>query len=257
MDIIRFMAERYFPGFEFKKFEPPKPITFELVPVERTEIPNGPIETVTLGELTGFENDIVVEPESQVWTPRELQREFITQLGQIDRQIGYPRLTMRKRTMKFATRDEMRPKTDEERQWLVQRYGDYITDGGAGDCARNPNGTFTLRIGYAGQEDTASKDNVISVMAHEYGHTIGRHIDDAVLEELKAYTFTNLFMRHYYNVSEYCVYQVDVSSVHDTALFWLEQLLDNGISEEAILAHLTGKRFRQFYPNDYLKHNSS
>lgn len=247
------MGERYFPGFEFREFERPKPITFELVPVERTEIPNTPIGTITLDELTDSADDIIVEPEPQIWTPNELQREFATQLRQINRQIGYPRLTMSRRTMQFVTRDEMQPKTDEERQWLVQRYGDYITDGGAGDCTRNPDGSFTLRIGYAGQEDTASKDDVLSVMGHEYGHTFGNHIDDSVLEELKAYTFANLIMRHHYNVSKYRVYQMDVSTVHDTALFWLGQLLDKGVSEEAILSHLTGRRFGNSSPNDYLK----
>lgn len=246
------MAERYFPGFEFRKFEQPKPNTFEFVPVERTEIPNTPIKTVTLDDLTGFADDIFVEPEPQIWTPRELQQEFVTKLGQIDKQIGCPRLTMRRRTIKFVTRDEMRPKTDEEREWLVQRYGDYATDGGEGACARNPDGTFTIRIGYAGQEDTASKDDVLGTMGHEYGHTLGKHIDDAVLEELKAYTFANLFMKHYYNVSEYRVYQMDVSTIHNTALFWLEQLLDREVCEEAILAHLTGKKFGNSSPNDYL-----
>lgn len=247
------MAERYFAGFEFKKFEPVKPFII-TVPSERTETPSIPIRVVHVIDLVGSLNGPTVEPEPDLWASNQLQREFVTQLDQIDRQIRYPRLTMHRRTMTFVTTDEMLPQTDEERQQLIQKYGgDYIADGGAGDCRRNPDGTFTMRIGFAGQEDTASKDEIFEVMGHEYGHTLGVTLEDPIFEELKAYTFANLLMKHYYDVDEYCVTQMDVSTVHDTAQFWLEQLLEKGISEEAILAHLTGRKFGKSYPKDYLK----
>lgn len=254
------MSEKYFPGFEFRKFEQPK--TFEIIsiPYERKDEPLNPAETVRLPaktiRLDDLENDWgdITEPSLEVWNPNQVMQEFTRQLSFLDAQVVYPRLTMRRRTMKFVTSDEMLPQTDEDRQRLIQRYGDYGADGGAGDCKRFPNGTFTMRIGFAGQENSASKVDVLEVMSHEYGHTLGEYLDDPVLEELKAYTFANLLMRYFYNAKEiHRLYIMDESSVHDTATFWLEQLLDKGVSEEAVLAHLTGKRFGNSYANDYLK----
>lgn len=246
------MAERYFPGFAFKKSEPVKEAKIITIPYNGTANFSRPMEVIRLEDLFGDSESVVDEPEPQLWTPSQLQKEFVAQLGKMDRQIRSPRLTMSRRTLTFVTPDEMIPKTDKEKQSLIQRYGNYVADGGIGDCMRNPDGTFTIRIGFAGQEDTVSKEDVLELMGHEYGHTLGEHLEDPIFEELKANAFANLFMRSYFNVSRYRIYQIDVSTIHDTAQFWLEQLLDKGINEEAILAHLTGNRFRKSYPNDYL-----
>lgn len=246
------MAERYFPGFDFIRFEPSKLKEITEVLHDGDDLSDYSVESFTLEESGDFPPIHEVEPELSVWKVDDLQVRFVSLLRSIDKQINHPRLTMSRMTMRFVSRDEMRPKTEEEKQMLIQRYGDYIVDGGVGDCTRNPNGTYSLRIGYAGCENSASLDEVLSVMGHEYGHTVGEQIEDPVLEELKAYAFANLVMRVFYGVRDYRVYQMDVSNVHETALFWLEQLLDRGVSEEEILAHLTMRRFGKSYPYDYL-----
>lgn len=247
------MAERFFSGFEFRKFEPPKPPEAYIYRYKPTDALSTPVEKeiVRLNDLIRGSPDIIdiVESEPEVWTFNQLQQDFARQLSEIDRQTITPRLTMHNRTFKFVTRDEMRPKSDAERKRLVERYGDYIVDGRIGDCKRNADGTFELRIGFAGQENSASKESVLEMKAHEYGHSLGQHLEDTTLEELKAYTFENLFMRYYCNANEYRVSRMDALTIHDTASFWLEQLLDAGIKEEAILAHLTGERFGKYYPD--------
>lgn len=239
------MAEIYFPGFEFRRIERVNPIEIVTFVAE-----SGARETIRLSDLCDLE-DIAEESTPKVWNQNKLYQEFTSQLNSVGRQIKHPGLTMRQRTMQFVTREAMRPKNDIERQLLVERYGDYVADG-AGDCTRNPNGTFTLRIGFLGQEDTASKEEVLDVMAHEYGHTLGSDISDPTFEELKAYTFARLLMRQTQDV-EYGGTLLDNSTVHNTAQLWLEQLVANGISEEKVLAHLTGNKFGTSYPDDYRK----
>ena len=62
--------------------------------------------------------------------------------------------------------------------------------------------------------------------------------------------------RHPDNVDKHLVSQMTVETTHDTAIFWLEQLLENDITEEAILAHLTRRKFGGAHPNDYLEHTA-
>jgi hypothetical protein len=59
-------------------------------------------------------------------------------------------------------------------------------------------------------------------------------------------------MRHYYNVTDFRSYTLDVSDIHENAIYRLSQLLDAGIKEEAILSHLINKPFGQFNPDSYL-----
>lgn len=202
----------------------------------------------------GFSGIAEVEEELQPWKVDQVMITFLTQLKELDGQIRYPRLTMRKKTIIFVNFDDIQAKTDEERYRLANVYGDYIVDNVAGNHIRNPDGSHTIRIGFAGQENIKSKNDVLAVMSHEFGHGVGRKLEDPILEELKAETFANLFMKKIHGVKELknC-FIGKASNVHETALTWLSDLLDNGFSEEDILAHLTGKRFGSSYPKNYIK----
>lgn len=246
------MSERYFAGLDFKEKEPSRSFEIITLPYELVDIPATSIETSNLDKITLDLGELIIDDKIKIWTPDQIIEEFSRQLAVIEREVNRPRLTMRGITIKFVTPLEMKPQNARRKLWLVQNYGTYIADGGDGDCSRNNDGSFFLRIGVAGQEHTRSKDDVLELMAHEFGHTLGKVLKPVTFEELKAYAFANLFMRYYYNVHEYRVYPMDVSNPHDTALYWLEQLLEQGISEEAILSHLIGKKFAMCSPYDYL-----
>lgn len=250
-----FMAEKFFSGFTFQEFKAREPEEITTVPYTGTVFPVSS-ESITLADFVsdvGDLEELTIEETSAEWNPGQIRQEFLKVLRDLDAKLGYPRLTMRRRSVQFVTKDEIRPQTEEEKQQLIEKYGgDYILDGITGDCTRNTDGSFTLRVGFKGEEEAVHHDDVLQTVAHEYGHTVGERLEDATLEELKAYTFENLVMREFYKASQYYPYVMDASTTHSIALFRLEQLLTRGIPEEAILAHVTGRRFGKCYPNDYL-----
>ena len=242
------MPEQYFNGFSFQPFNE-KPFTFKVSErVAETPLPDRiKPENIKLDDLLEI---WVTEELPTSWNPRRVRTEFKKQLAILSKQIDHP-LTLDGRRIRFVTPEQMRPKTEEQRQLLIDRYGEYIRDGGVGSCTRYIDGTFRLRIGYL-REESISQDEVLETMAHEYGHSLGPFLDSAIFEELKAYAFSDLVMRQFYGVSELLYIQMTVSNVHETARFYLEQLIEHDIPPEAILAHLIGSVFGRYKPNDYL-----
>lgn len=241
------MQEQYFPDFTFRPVQNWSIPPIILVPYDPPhKKPIRDIEVIDLRDDIGIK--LIEDTES--WTIPQIKREFKTLLGNIRADIKHPHLTMRGRSFTFVPREAMRPQTEEERQWLITTYGEYVKDGGAGSCEWNADGTFTLKVAYT---DTSSgKDDKIAIMGHEYGHTLGKRLEPVVFEELKAYTFSNLIMKYYHN-TEYRVFPIDDTNIHNAAQAKLLQLLEAGIPEEAILAHLTGEQFGEFQPDDYKK----
>ncbi len=181
------------------------------------------------------------------WSEQDIQLRFAVILGKIAENVSHPSLTMHGRTFSFVDREKLRPQTEEERQQIIDTYGEYAIDG-SGDCRQNPDGTYLMRIGYHGLEDSSSEGEVLEVMAHEYGHTLGGFLKSPVLEELKAYAFDNLFMRIYYDNDQYLQPQIYTSTVHDDALLILGKFLNAGVSEELLIANLTQSPFGIYQP---------
>lgn len=249
------MQDRYFTSFRFDEPKPP----FTIIPIEReTKLPSNPRVAVILDDL--FEDkmgevdlEIVDEPPF-VWNRRQVRKIFIEQLAEISQSIGEPGLTMVGRELRFATVNEMRPQTKKQKQQLLDFYGEYMKDGGVGDCNEHEDGTFTLRVAF-GRDLIRLTDNELSVAAHEYGHTLGgRFIEDLVFEEVKADAFEILFMKHFYNAKSYDISIGDGSNVHEMAGFKLGQLVRAGVPEETVIAHLIERQFGRFHPEDYIKY---
>ena len=241
------MREKFFPGFTFTKAEK-RDMTFERIPVPPGEASQMHIarERIVV-DLT----QSVEEPVPLPWTEQWVMAKFESILGDISRDTKQTPLSLKGRSVRFVPRGKLRPQSETERRYLIERYGDYIVDGGAGDCVKLGDGSYAIRIGYAGEEETIPEHTVVELVGHEYGHTLGDTLAIAVLEELKAYAFANLAMRKYYNVF---VCQWDASTVHEEALSTLGQLIDRGIKEEMVIAHLTGEPFGIYQANDVLKY---
>lgn len=242
------MTERYFPGFAFTPYQPTEITTIPLEEKTQNTLPS--IGKVYVGDAFDGLSIRELKLSTYEWNPTQIQKEFEEQLQSISVQIGGPPLTISNIDIQFVTKEEMLHKTDAERQSLIDWYGgDYIADGVTSDCQRNNDGTFTLRIVDTSKEKSMAKDDVLQSMAHEYGHTLGpEFLESPVFEELKAYTFARLFMRHSYDDG------LDtLQIVHKTASLKLGQLLDSGLKEEAIIAHLIGQPFGGFQPDDYIK----
>ena len=146
----------------------------------------------------------------------------------------------------------MHNRTEKEKEYLRERYGEYIVDGTAGECVTNDDGTYTLRINEQLLEQDPSGDTALEVLAHEYGHTLGESLENAVDEELKAYAFANLFMKHYLDVDYYSNFRFTTDTVHAESLYRLDLLTSHVGDPEILLAHLTGSRFGGHEPYDYL-----
>lgn len=239
-----------FEGFDFQPFVKKSDVSFSLSPIEHTK------PTKREDTLIDFRDLFLDQPSIPDivpnWNPEQLHQQFLQNLQMLSEKIGQG-LPIEDRYISFVPREEMRPETKEEQLALINTYGEYIKDGGVGDCARNDDGTFTIRIGYLGEETTTVEDAVIDTLAHEYGHTLGERLPSSIDEELKAYAFTNLFMRHFFE-GIYLMEPVEVSGVHEESLHRLNQLTNAGIPSEAILAQLIGESFGKYNPEAYRKY---
>lgn len=236
------MSERYFPGFVYKEPRPEPPM---LV---------GEQVLFSYGEAKDRQGAFDrVEHHDDPWTQLGVVRAFNRTLRVLNSRIITPPLTLERKSLVFVRPEVLRPQTEDERRRLIESYGEYIIDKIGGDCQKLRNGSFLMRIGAKEQEERIEKESVLQIMSHEYGHTIGEDIGESVFEELKAYAFSNLFMRTYHGFSDYDVAAVNNGETHNIALNWLEQLKVAGVSEEDILAHLTGMQFGPAHPLDYRK----
>ncbi len=252
------MAREYFPGFAFTEptYVEEPPLEAYLIPVPKDRIiETGPTEIVTirledylLPELDGIEE---VE-EREFDSADEILPDFLRVLRGVNRSTN-TQLGMRKRSLKFVPKEELKPKTPEEENSLVNQYGEYMRGGGAGDCTRLPDGTFEMRAGV--EASSIDRFSVMYVVAHEYGHTLGPRIEPIVFEELKADAFASLCERVDLGVDDstfhdaYGNYKPD--HPHDVAKHRLGELLRADISEGAIISHLIGRKFGRYSPKSW------
>lgn len=196
------------------------------------------------------------EAREDIWSRRKVIAEYRDTIGYISGMVGVE-LPIDDRALFFVTRRSLVPRSKKDQEALVKRYGPFILDSIAGytqrlDEDRNSRYGFAMRIGIV--REGATKTTALELIAHEYGHTIGEHIRETIYEEMKAFAFESLFMRVYRDVDYYLMDGVDPESKHDVARHNIGLLQAKGIKEEEILAHLTGKPFGKFMPDDYLNH---
>lgn len=252
------MSEKYFPGFTFSL---PRQEEILFIPSETKQSSFLTPHSMVLIDFSKFDEeniefDEVVESEVG-WEFSSVISDFNLVLSSMSTSSNY-HLTMENKSVQLVPPEDMLPKTERERSQLVQLYGTYILDGMAGSCRRNPDGSFDLKLGYAGLEEMSTKDDVLGVLAHEFGHTLGERLPDAIFEELKAYAFSIFFMRHYLQVDAiFDLSTLSPEKTHDIARHYLDVLLARNISEEAILAHLIDKDFGTHTPDTWSILNST
>lgn len=222
--------------------------------LQERNFPSPPLENI----IKSFPKPVEVEEKTQPWKVDQIMITFLMQLKELDSQIRYPRLTMNKKTISFVKHDDVQAKTDEGKGSLINTYGHYMINNVAGDHRISSNSMHIIRIGYSDQEDIESKDQVLNVMSHEFGHTVRQRLKDPILEELKAYAFASLFMKRMPTVELSNNYLdpylfAKAPDIHAVAKVWLSYLLENGFNEEDVLAHLTGRKFGNSYPKNYMK----
>lgn len=183
------------------------------------------------------------------WSFNEVYQGFCDTLQWINHSRG-TNLTLGGRSFQFIRQGELIQTTDEAMSY-VEHYGPYIINGIRGDCKREPDGSFSLRIAYKGGRHVANVHEVLSTMFHEYGHTLGPLLPDVKLEELKADTFECIGMDQVYSGTGYkhIVGGYYADNAHHVAYDMLNQLRARGFSYEAILAHLTGEPFGVYKPD--------
>jgi len=243
------MIERYLEGIDL-------PLLRTDVSPELTAVANRlPTVTGTIRvPVIGSVEDVTIIESPSGWDLEDVLVNYRTVLKSIETSLKIT-LPTDNRFILLVTPKELIPTNQEEKRKLVEKYGSHILDGIDGDCTRQGEG-FRIRLGYKGLEKSTPLNKVLEVLAHEYGHTLGERIDSPVWEELKAYAFQALFMRHYSNVRYfihgYFTHEVSSEEVHEIAEAMWALLITRGIKEEEILSHLIGGSFGPFQPKDYL-----
>lgn len=240
------MQDRYFSELTFKEYKP-----------TWSDLMGRPFRTRLSAAKRGLPSEVEIWDNGE-WsvgvgmdrqTQSQVLRSFVRGLRSLGQEIGEP-LSIWKRSLRFVTRDQIQPKTEGYKQALIKIYGETLANGGGGDCGVNDNGTFLLRVVDEGDSPSLI-ENRYSVAAHEYGHTLGeKFLDDPIFEELKAYSFEQLYMEHALR-GIYDIQPAFTVNVHNIALFILEQLDVARIPLEATIAHLTQRSFGGFQPDDY------
>jgi len=257
------MSQKYFKGFKFTEERHRKLIIKTRTKRVKKIILNSlQREEVNLPRDGRF-NSHVIEYLSSVSLIARFLPAFEDTLERISQEIGQ-KLDMDRRKLLLLPSEELKPKTEEEANRLVARYGEYMRNGGIGDCLHDNEGNFTLRVGIDEnriQKAIVNRDLVLDLAAHEYGHSLGETLDSAVFEELKAYAFASLFQRNYSGSTESSYKRKDFENFHKNrphhvAKFRLAELLSAGIPEGAIISHLIGKKFGKFDPTDYMNYSA-
>lgn len=253
------MCSRLFEGISFRD---PDSYLYDIA-----LLPEDTVGTVNTSRRVSLENlwreisgrdfgdtDDMAEPttEQYGWDFKNTKRTFSRILRQIN-MSNDTNLSLAGRWISLVPREEMKPKSPAAIAYLREKYGEYMVDGGAGDCRRISEGKYRLRVAHAGLEDVISEEVVLGTLAHEYGHTLGTIFDDPVLEEVKAYSFQELVLCHYNGVDR----MIDLGEslfpgiIHDKARYWMYQLLDMDMPHGAIIAHIGNCNFGRFNPLSY------
>lgn len=231
------MHERYFEGVEF-----------------RDELPSRNFSEEELQEIRKLFSELEIESIDDVkapvgeWSTGSVSLEFVRILRKLEKKTGQL-LPLDGMNISYVRPEEMRPRSINERKYLVEQYGDYMRDGGSGDCMRLPGGRFDIRIAVVGREDELSRVTVLGLLGHEYGHTLGEHLEEPVLEELKADAFSALILSQANALDVSLGFEMD--NTHDKARYMLDFFTGIGISEPAIISHLIQTPFMGVYPDSY------
>jgi hypothetical protein len=247
--------QEFFSGFRFQEYAKfDIRLVMGLSPVVK-DAPTSAISTLEVKDMESEKNldnaeDRQLSPPR--WNSRQIKQKFKRSLRKMSKVLQQPLPTDDVKIV-FVTREDMKPKTEAEKRALVAMYGEYMRDGGSGDCHRNPDNSFRFRIGYRGLERVHEGITVLKTVAHEYGHSLGIRIPDPIFEEMKASTFAQLFMTfaHPNLIDGGLAYTMERLNVHQTAVYRMEQLVCQGITHEQILAQLIGQRFGYAQPDDY------
>lgn len=185
-----------------------------------------------------------------LWTKDGIIDDFFDNLKQL-RASGI-RIPIYGRSVFLVRREALVPDSEGERRKLKDKYGDNILDSIIGDNSKIEEERFISRIGYRDQEHVALPSEVMQVIAHEHGHTIGDLLPP-VWEEMKAYAFEGFFMSSYLKKA-WEIDGTDPKSLHEIARNRVAQLTQRGIAYLEILSHLAGYGFGEFDSRDYSKH---
>jgi len=244
----------FFPEVQFSAPSPVK--SPELIPVDNPDpinlehLPVVVFERIT--DITGLQEAEDDHVEELGWSRRRVMADYRDVLSLISHESGVYLPTAGRQVL-FVDQRELMPKNPLEREFMMARYGKDIFRTIIGDCKRRSGGMFRIRLGFRGQEENTTEEDVISVLAHEHGHTLGEHLKDPVFEEMKADAFEALFMSVYLGTDYYCLEGESPDRIHDIARHNIGLLQAKDIREEEMLAHLTSQPFGRFEQDDYKK----
>jgi len=243
-------ASRYFPDISFEEISPLTKSTPPLntgIILPRTGNPS------TLDTL-GF-----ISPEVRLpWTPEQTSSAFQTTMKDVEGNLGI-KLPTEGRRIKFVPQQSLIPTDPGEKARYLHKYGPDILDKlPKGRPIRNSDGTFDILIADLSYDMTSTFESGLGTLAHEYGHTLGEELVNPILEEMKAETFKLIFLKTYKRIDTFNLdLSNEKSNIHHMARSRLIQLINRGVCEEAILAHLLGNNFGKFTPDDYRNSQAS
>lgn len=233
----------FFKGVRFVDLKPGQGFVAEKEPYSDSEVPLD--NALVFDNVTGRQRY-----DRPLWTRDGIIDDFFSVLRQI-RASGV-RIPIEGRSVFLVSREALIPDAIEERKKLVAECGKDILDTIIGTNIKIEDGRYISRIGYGDQEHVVLPSTVMSVIAHEHGHTIGDALP-IMWEDMKAYAFEGFFMSRYLG-RPWDIDGTDPASMHDVARNRVAQLTQRGIDNLEILAHLADYGFGNFGPRDYSKH---
>ncbi len=160
-------------------------------------------------------------------------------------------LTLEKRQISFVDIETLKESAKQKK--IDKKYGTYAVEGILGMTNRNIDGSFEILIGVSGDSNANDFENILLVIAHEYGHTIGPVIPDLILEELKAYAFQKLFAKYLNPKNNTQLDDRFSDNIHNLAGSMFNQLEERGFRPEAIISTLTWLPFGAYRPDSNIR----
>jgi hypothetical protein len=192
----------------------------------------------------------VIEKQPRIVSERtnRVLHKFRETLSQIKKDSNYD-LTMKRRRVFFQ---DMKTINEYPKQYQKLRKTQPELIEKAGDCSREEKeGLFFIRVAVSGKGKNLCRGEILEYLSHEYGHTVGKSLEQTFDEELKAYTFSSLVFRYSFGESPYKKTNFSYSQeVHMRALRELKKMLRAGAPEEMIMSHLIKERFGKYKPTD-------